>query len=108
MEDTAKVLMVGVVLRLATSKDFFYLLTTHNETGKLGSEKKRCVGMPYFLMIDDKIESYELHEQSDSKRINEFIKAKKCFVIARMSNIPLPLKYEEVTAPWIDESVKQR
>jgi hypothetical protein len=96
-KEKATVLTVRVILRPAKAKDFVV------------GEKQKKIGLSYFLQNGSgRIEAYEFTERMDTKELAEFIKQKKCFVIATVKDADYDAKLEVMEFAWLNKEVKQK
>ena len=95
--EKATILTVRVPLRIARIMDFV-----------VGVKEKR-IGLQYFLKNSEgNIEGYEFSETTNTEELNNFIKQKRCYVIATVKFADYDAKLEEREFNWIDNGVKQK
>lgn len=108
MPEKSKILTIRVPLRLAKPEDFFTEVTVFDFCGQQAQEKRRHLGMNYFLKNDkENFEIYTLTQHTNTNHLVALIASKRCYVLATASSIDYEAKIEEWEGKWIDEKTKQ-
>lgn len=106
--EKANILTIRVPLRLAKAEDFFTEVSVFDFTGAETREKRRHLGMNYFLKNDKgNFEIYTLTQHTNTIHLVAFIASKRCFVLATVSSIDYEAKITEWEGKWIDSNSKQ-